>query len=96
MKETISLILGLLTPILVSWLKQKAWQRETKLLLAFTVCCAVAATQVIGDAVITGTLDVASMPTLVAYVFSAAILSYQLHWQRTDLNAKLEAMEVLK
>ena len=95
MKETIALMLGLVTPLLISWLKQKSWRRETKLLLAFAVCCAVAAVQVIGDAVLTGTFDVSSMPTLIAYVFSAAILSYQLHWERTDLNARLEATAVL-
>lgn len=83
--QALSIILGLVGPLLVSALKNETWEKWKKLTLVIAVSCACA----IFSSWITGDFDTRSFRESVPVVLSVMWASYNYFWENTEINKRL-------
>lgn len=86
MRDLIPLLVSLLMPPLVSWLKDASWPDWAK------VCLSVATSGVAAAIVsaIEGFINVHTIGTSTAMIFSGATIFYKTWFQSSQLNERLE------
>lgn len=86
MSEFLTLALSLLMPMIVSWLKRESWPEWAKVTLALAL-------SILGGAVtaaVEGSIDLATVTTSSAIIFTSATVFFKAWFQHTTLNAQLE------
>ena len=87
MTEFLNLALGLLTPFVVSWLKQAHWPDWAKALLTLGIALlAGVLTTAVG-----GNFDLRAISANSAQIFTVAILFYKTYFQNSVINQHLES-----
>lgn len=88
----VDLLLSLVVPLLVSFLKDVQWSPNAKLLLTFAVSFVSAFVSLW----LSGTqLDIKNVAQSAAVIFSTATAIYRFLLEHTRLNTKLESIKVL-
>jgi hypothetical protein len=90
--ELISLLLGLLVPMLVSWYKGNTWSDRRRMLASLVICTIVGALSALTThtLVFHETMTLNDWLTNATAVFTSATAFYKLHFQNTRTNEKLE------
>jgi hypothetical protein len=86
MKEFVALGLGLLMPLVVSWLKDCGWPDWAKVLLSLGLSIVGGALSALVD----GALDPQSLAYSSLIVFASATTFYKVWFENTGVNGRLE------
>lgn len=92
MSEFATIVLGVLMPPLISWLKNCEWHAGAKAALSLLVCMVAGALVAVMSEQVTDWRDIAGTA---AVIFTIATTVYQTWFKSTDLNATLEEKAVL-